>query len=229
MRMKALRAAFPYTVPIFAGFWFLGLAYGVMMGVNGFSVWYPLVMSVAIFSGSMEFVTAGMLLGRFMPLQSFVLALMINARHLFYGISMLERFRGIGRKRYYLIYGMCDETFSVNYTAHVPEGVDQGWFMSWVTLLNQAYWVSGAVLGGLFGPMIKFDTRGIDFCMTAMFVVIFMEQWMKDKSHFSAIAGGAVCVVCLLVFGPDGFIVPSMIGILLVLTFFRHFLERREA
>lgn len=229
MILKALRAAFPFTVPIFAGFWFIGLAYGVVMSVSGFSIWYPLVMSVVIFSGSMEFVTIGLLMGRFLPFDAFVLALMIGARHLFYGISMLGRYRSVGRKRWYLIYAMCDETFSVNYTANVPQGVDRGWFMTWVSLLNQSYWVTGVAVGALAGPHITIDMRGIDFAMTAMFVVIFMEQWMKDRNHLPAISGGAVCVVCLLVFGPDRFIVPSMIGILIVLSLLRPRLEERRA
>lgn len=137
---KAFAAAFPHTIPIFAGFWFLGLTYGIYMNVSGFDFWYPMVMSVTIFAGSMEFVTCDLLLGAFNPLQAFVMTLMINARHLFYGISMLDKFKGTGWKKFYLIFGMCDETFSINYTAKVPEGVDRGWFMLAVTLLNQFYW-----------------------------------------------------------------------------------------
>lgn len=227
--MAALRAAFPHTVPIFAGFWFLGLTYGVYMNVSGFSFLYPMFMSVLIFAGSMEFVAANLLLGAFNPLQAFLLTLMINARHLFYGISMLDRFRGTGFKKLYLIYGMCDETFSINYTAKVPENVDRGWFMFWVTLLNQFYWVSGAILGGVFGSFIRIDTTGLRFAMTAMFVVIFMEQWMKEKDHSSALLGFAVTGISLAVFGSENFIVPSMLLILGTLTLLRGPLERRLA
>ena len=133
---KAFAAAFPYTLPIFAGFWFLGMTYGIYMNVSGFSFWYPMLMSLTIFAGSIEFVTVHMLLGAFNPLQAFAMTLMINARHLFYGISMLDRFRGLGWKKFYLIFGMCDESFSINYTADIPEDVDRGWFMFSVTLLN---------------------------------------------------------------------------------------------
>lgn len=227
--MAALRAAFPHTVPIFAGFWFLGLTYGVYMNVSGFSFLYPMFMSVLIFAGSMEFVAANLLLGAFNPLQAFLLTLMINARHLFYGISMLDRFRGTGFKKLYLIYGMCDETFSINYTAKVPENVDRGWFMFWVTLLNQFYWVSGAILGGVFGSFIRIDTTGLGFAMTAMFVVIFMEHWMKEKDHSSALLGFAVTGISLAVFGSENFIVPSMLLILGTLTLLRGPLERRLA
>ena len=199
------------------------------MNVSGFSFLYPMFMSVLIFAGSMEFVAANLLLGAFNPLQAFLLTLMINARHLFYGISMLDRFRGTGFKKLYLIYGMCDETFSINYTAKVPENMDRGWFMFWVTLLNQFYWVSGAILGGVFGSFIRIDTTGLSFAMTAMFVVIFMEQWMKEKNHSSALLGFAVTGISLAVFGSENFIVPSMLLILGTLTLLRGPLERRLA
>lgn len=123
------------------------------MNVSGFSFLYPMLMSITIFAGSMEFITANMLLGSFNPVQAFLMTLMINARHLFYGISMLDRFRGTGLKKLYLIFGMCDETFSINYTAEIPSDVDRGWFMFFVTLLNHFYWFSGSTLGGIFDPL----------------------------------------------------------------------------
>jgi 4-azaleucine resistance transporter AzlC len=180
MKRKALKAAFPYTIPIFAGFWFLGLAYGIYMNVSGFSFVYPMVMSLIIFGGSLEFVAVEMLLSPFAPVQTLIMTLLIQARHLFYGISMLGKFKDMGWKKFYLIFGMCDETFSINYTAKIPDDVDKGWFMFFVTLLNHFYWVSGATIGGLVGSLIHFDTNGISFVMTAMFVVIFMGQWLKD-------------------------------------------------
>ena len=225
---KAFKAAFPYTIPIFAGFWFLGLTYGIYMNVSGFSFLYPMLMSITIFAGSMEFITANMLLGSFNPVQAFLMTLMINARHLFYGISMLDRFRGTGLKKLYLIFGMCDETFSINYTAQIPPDVDRGWFMFFVTLLNHFYWFSGSALGGIFGSFVHFDTEGLDFVMTAMFVVIFMEQWLKDKQHISALLGLGISVLCLLIFGADNFIIPSMAAMLLMLTGMRKPIERRE-
>ena len=225
---KAFKAAFPYTIPIFAGFWFLGLTYGIYMNVSGFSFLYPMLMSITIFAGSMEFITANMLLGSFNPVQAFLMTLMINARHLFYGISMLDRFRGTGLKKLYLIFGMCDETFSINYTAEIPSDVDRGWFMFFVTLLNHFYWFSGSALGGIFGSFIHFDTEGLDFVMTAMFVVIFMEQWLKDKQHISALLGLGISILCLLIFGADNFIIPSMAAMLLMLTGMRKPIERRE-
>ena len=143
------------------------------MNVSGFSFWYPMLMSLTIFAGSAEFVAANLLLGAFHPLQALVMTLMINARHLFYGISMLKRFRGTGWKKFYLIFGMCDESFSINYTAKIPEDIDRGWFMFSVTLFNHLYWFCGAMLGAVFGSLVRFNTEGLEFVMTAMFVVIF--------------------------------------------------------
>jgi 4-azaleucine resistance transporter AzlC len=228
MRKKALKAAFPYTIPIFAGFWFLGLAYGIYMNVSGFSFVYPMIMSLMIFGGSLEFVAVEMLLSPFAPVQVLVMTLLIQARHLFYGISMLDKFKDMGWKKFYLIFGMCDETFSINYTAQIPEDVDRGWFMFFVTLLNHFYWVSGATIGGLVGSLIHFNTDGISFVMTSMFIVIFMEQWMKEKRHMSAYIGLGAAALCLLIFGANSFMIPTMIMIIVLLAAFRRFLEKVE-
>lgn len=223
---KAFWCAFPYTIPIFAGFWFLGLTYGIYMNVSGFHFWYPMLMSLTIFAGSIEFVVVNMLLGAFDPLQAFVMTIMINARHLFYGISMLDKYKGTGYKKFYLIFGMCDESFSINYTVDIPEEVDRGWFMFFVTLFNHMYWFTGATLGGIFGSFIHFNTEGMDFVITAMFVVIFMEQWIKDKSHISAILGLVLSLLFRIVFDADNFIILAMIAILIMLTFIRKPLEK---
>lgn len=227
-KMKAFKAAFPHTIPICAGFSFLELAYGIYMNKMGFSFVYPMLMSLTIFAGSMEFITANLLVSVFDPLNAFLLAVMVNARHLFYGVSMLEKYRGTGKKKLYLIFGMCDESFSINCTADIPEGIDKGWFMFFVTLLNYAYWVSGATLGGILGSFINFNTKGIDFVMTALFVVIFLSQWDSQKDHLPAIIGVLASVACLLVFGMGNFIIPSMIAILISLTLSKKKLEKEE-
>lgn len=228
MRRKALKAAFPCTIPIMTGFIFLGAAYGIYMNASGFSFVYPLFMSMLIYGGSLEFVAVEMLLSPFAPLQVFIMALLIQARHLFYGLSMLDKFRGTGWKKFYLIYGMCDETFSVNYTADIPEDVDRGWFMFFVTLLNQFYWVASATTGGIIGSLLKINTDGISFVMTAMFVVIFMDQWLKEDQHLSSLIGLGVSLICLLIFGADSFMIPTMITIIVLLTVLRHRLEKEE-
>ena len=228
MRRKALKAAFPCTIPIMTGFIFLGTAYGIYMNASGFSFVYPLFMSMLIYGGSLEFVAVEMLLSPFAPLQVFIMALLIQARHLFYGLSMLDKFRGTGWKKFYLIYGMCDETFSVNYTADIPEDVYRVWFMFFVTLLNQFYWVASATTGGIIGSLLKINTDGISFVMTAMFVVIFMDQWLKEDQHLSSLIGLGVSLICLLIFGVDSFMIPTMITIVVLLTVLRHRLEREE-
>lgn len=228
IKTKALKAAFPHTIPIMTGFLFLGASYGIYMNVSGFEFWYPMITSMLIFAGSVEFVTVNLLLGAFNPLQAFLLALMINARHIFYGISMLDKYRGTGLKKFYLIYGMCDESFSVNYTAKIPEDVDKGWFMFFVNLLNQIYWVAGATIGGILGGVIAFNTNGIEFVMTAMFVVIFLEQWLKEKNHIPSILGLVISVVCLILFGADRFIIPSMAAMLIILTLLRKVLDKGD-
>ncbi|MCQ2513246.1 MAG: AzlC family ABC transporter permease [Lachnospiraceae bacterium] len=225
--MKAFKAAFPKTFPILAGFGFLGITYGIFMRVSGFSFVYPMLMSLLIFGGSLEFVAVSMLLSKFAPLQTLLMVLMIQARHLFYGISMLEKYKGTGWKKFYLIFGMCDESFSINYSADVPEGVDAGWFMFFVTALDQFYWVASATIGGLLGSLITFNTEGLDFTMTALFVVIFLEQWMKDKQHMTAYIGLGMSVICLIIFGADSFLVPTMACIVVGLTLLRKPIEKR--
>lgn len=220
---KAFIAAFPYTLPIFAGFLFLGVAYGIYMRSAGFSSLYPILMSITIFAGSMEFIAVNILLSSFDPLAAFILTLMVNARHLFYGISMLDRYKGTGIKKLYLIFGMCDESFSINCTTKIPDDIDKGWFMFFVTLLNHLYWILGATLGGVFGSFITFSTEGLDFVMTSLFVVIFLEQWFKEDNHFSALIGIGLSLCCLILFGGKNFIIPAMISILVCLTIKRNF------
>jgi 4-azaleucine resistance transporter AzlC len=225
MKRKAFKAAFPHTIPILTGFCFLGLSYGIYMNANGFSFIYPMLMSMLIFGGSLEFVAVEMLLSPFAPIQVFFMALMIQARHLFYGLSMLSNFKGMGWKKFYLIFGMCDETFSINCSVDIPEDVDKGWFMFFVTLLNQIYWCVSATLGGIIGSYLPIDTSGISFVMTAMFVVIFLEQWLKEKNHFSSCLGVLASVICLMIFGADYFMLPTMAAIILVLTLSKKKLE----
>lgn len=212
MKRKAFKTALPYTLPICVGFLFLGMSYGFLMKSKGFSFVYPMLMSLFIFAGSMEFVTVNLLLSAFNPLHALFLALMVNARHLFYGISMLTKYQNVGIKKLYLIYGMCDESFSIN-CAVSPDGVDRGWFMFFVTLLNHIYWVVGATAGALLGYVIHFDTTGIEFVMTALFVIMFINQWEEKTQHRSALTGLLCSLICLLIFGSDSFILPAMASI----------------
>ena len=218
MKIKAFKAALPYTIPICIGFLLLGMSYGFLMRSKGFSFLYPMFMSFFIFAGSMEFVTVNLLLSAFDPVHAFFLTLMVNARHLFYGISMLEKYKNVGWKKPYLIFGMCDESFTINFTVTPPQDVDKGWFMFFVTLLNQIYWVSGATLGALLGYILHFDTTGIEFVMTALFVVMFIDQWQETKNRRSALTGLGCSFLCLLLFGAEDFIIPAMVLIILCFT-----------
>lgn len=225
MKLKALKTAFPHTLPICIGFLFLAISYGFLMRSKGFSFIYPMLMSMLIFAGSMEFVTINLLLLPFNPITAFLLTLMVNARHIFYGISMLDRYKNCGIKKYYLIFGMCDESFSINSSVTVPSDVDVGWFMFWVTFLNHIYWVAGAVLGGLLGYIIHFDTTGIEFVMTALFVVMFINQWEESKHHLPAMIGISCSLLCLIVFNQN-FMIPAMLMIVISFALKRNSLEK---
>ena len=228
MKKKAFRAALPYSLPICIGFLFIAMSYGFLMRSRGFSVFYPMAMSAFIFAGSMEFVAVELLVSAYAPLHAFLLTLMVNARHLFYGISMLEKYKGMGWKKPYLIFGMCDESFTVNCTVTPPDDVDRGWFMFFVNLLNQIYWVSAATAGALLGYVVQFDTTGIDFVMTALFVVMFLNQWEEAKDHRPALVGLICSAVCLLIFRSSNFIVPSMIFIIVCFTAERKLSKKPE-
>ena len=226
---SAFRAAFPLTIPVMAGYLFLGMTYGILMVTSGFPGYYPILTAVIVYTGSMEFLLVSILLSPYHPMACFLTALMVGARHLFYGISMLDRYKGTGWKKFYLIYTTSDETFAVNYSAAIPEGIDRGWFYFQVSLLDQIYWVTGAALGALSGSQITFNTRGLDFVMTAMFVVIFLNQWEKEKQHISALIGILVPLVCLVVFGSGSFLLPAMACILVLLLALRKPIEKAEA
>lgn len=224
---RAAYVAFPHSLPILAGYGFLGLAYGICMSVNGLSPWYTFFMCWLVYGGSTQIVAVSLLTAAFDPLNAFIITFVLCARHLFYGISMLEKYKNLGIKKLYMIFGMVDETFAINYSAEPPQDVDRGWFMFFVTLFNQVYWVIGSTLGAVLGTLIKFSTEGIEFVMTSMFVVIFMDQWKKDKNHLSAFLGLGISAICLIIFGADNFIIPSMIGIFLSLAVSKGYLEKK--
>lgn len=224
---EAVKAAFPHTLPVMAGYLFLGTSYGTLMASRGFSFVYPLCTSLFVFAGAMEFALAGLLVGAFAPIEAMLLALMINARHIFYGISMLDKYRGLGAKRAYLIFALTDETFSVNYSAEPPSGVSRGDFYFFVSLLNHLYWALGATFGGIFGGIIPVNVKGIDFAMTALFVVILLEQILAGRKNLPSVIIGVGCsLLSLLVFGASDFIIPAMIFMLLALAVFSKQISR---
>ncbi|AGA69888.1 putative branched-chain amino acid permease (azaleucine resistance) [Desulfitobacterium dichloroeliminans LMG P-21439] len=224
-KIKAFKVAFPYTLPVMTGYLFLGMAFGILLNSKGYHFGWAILMSVFIYAGSMQYVAINLLTIAFNPLNAFIMTLMVNARHLFYGLSLLGKFGESGRKKPYLMFGLTDETFSILCASNPPPGVDRGWFMFFITVLNHSYWIIACALGGILGSLVSFNTRGIDFVMTALFVVIFLEQWKSQKQHAPALIGIGASVLSLLVFGPANFIIPSMILIILVFTLLRRPLE----
>lgn len=221
-KTKALKAAFPHTIPVFTGFTFLGAAYGILMNSKGYGVGWAALMSLMVFAGSAQYVAITFLTSVFDPLHALIITLVVNARHLFYGISMLDKYRGTGRFKAYLIFGLCDETFSIACSTEPPEGINRNWFMFFITLLNHSYWVTGTIIGSFLGSVVSFNTKGLDFVLTALFVVIFISQWKNHKDHKPAIIGVFCSVICLIIFGRNNFIIPSMIAILALLTILRN-------
>ena len=219
---KALKAAFPHTIPVLTGFTFLGIAYGILMNSKGYGVGWTVLFSLLAFAGSAQYPAITFLTSVFNPIPALLLSLMINARHLFYGVSMLEKYRDTGRFKPYLIFGLCDETFSIISTTNVPDDVNRNLFWFFITLLNHSYWVLGSALGGLVGYIISFNTKGLDFVLTALFVAIFIGQWENKNNRKPAAIGVACSISCLFVFGQGNFIIPSMIAILAVLTIFQN-------
>ncbi|MCM8711736.1 AzlC family ABC transporter permease [Clostridium sp. SYSU_GA19001] len=217
----ALKAAFPHTIPVFTGFTFLGIAYGILMSSKGYGVHWIVLMSLMAFAGSAQYVAITFLTSAFNPVYALLVTLMINARHIFYGISLLEKYKDAGKFKPYLIFGLCDETFSIICSAEPPKDVNRKWFNFFITLLDHSYWVLGSALGGIVGYIISFNTKGLDFVLTALFVVIFVEQWKSQKNHKPAVIGVLCSIICLLVFGQSNFIIPSMLSILAVLIISR--------
>ncbi len=217
-RMAEFRYALPRTIPVMVGYLFLGAAYGILMNVNGYGIGWTFAISVLVFAGSLQYLGVTMLAGLVHPLAALMMSLMLNARHLFYGISMLGKYGEVRKGKPYLIFGLTDETFSVVCHDTAPKNLDQDKVYFWITLLDQFYWVLGSVLGAIAGSFITFDTTGLDFALTALFVVIFVDQWKQKEGHVPAVTGVLASVLCLIIWGASSFIIPAMILILAILT-----------
>jgi 4-azaleucine resistance transporter AzlC len=195
----------------------LGLAYGVLMQLNGYGAIWSVLMSMVAFCGSMQYAAIALLTSAFNPLQALLLSLTVNARHLFYGLSMLEKYRGLGKTRLFLIFTLSDETFSISSSISPPVSINRKYFYFWISFLDYAYWSFGTLLGALLGKLITFNTTGLEFVLTALFVVLFLDQ-IKTKINFASGFIGIMCTIgCLLLFGPEQFVIPSMVIILFVL------------
>ena len=210
------------------GYLFLGIAFGVLLSSKGYGVGWAVLMSSIIYAGSMQFVAVGLIVSPFNLGAAFLMTLMVNARHIFYGLSLLEKFKISEKLKPYMIFSLTDETFSLHCAIDAPEGVDRKWFMFFISLLDQFYWIIGGVIGTIAGTLINFNSKGIDFAMTAIFIAIFVEQWEKSKNHLPAILGVVLSLISLFIFQNSGFIICSMFLILAFLTLFRKQLDKKE-
>lgn len=229
MNRKTLQHSFLATLPVMAGYLVLGMGFGILLYDKGYDFWWAIFMSVGIYAGSMQYVGIELMAAGSGLLPAALMTLMVNARHLFYGVSMVDKYRDMGKAKPYLIYSLTDETYSLVCDAVLPEGVDRKGYYVLVSLLNQGYWVLGSFLGGILGSALTINTAGLDFAMTALFVVIAVEQWEKAKTHVPAILGFGVSGVCLPLFGPSNFLIPAMLGISVLLLVLRPMVEKKEA
>ncbi len=217
MNRQTAKKAFLSTLPVMAGYGVLSIGFGILLNTKGYGIGWALAMSIFIFAGSMQYLAVDLLTGGASLITTAVTTFMVNARHLFYGISMIDKYRNTGWRKPYLIFALTDETYSLN-CGDVPEGVDnpkEYYFL--VSLFNHSYWVIGTAIGSLLGNIIPFNTEGIDFALTALFVTIFVEQWLSTQNHFPAITGVVSAVLCLFIFGKDDFLIPTMIMIATIL------------
>lgn len=227
---KAFVQAFPKTLPVMAGYIVLGFGFGLLLQSKGYNFLWAVLMSLTIYGGSMQYVAVDLLSGGAGLLTAAIMTIMIQARHLFYGLSMLLKYKSVGRAKPYLIFALTDETYSLVCTEEVPEGINKGIYYFLISALNQCYWVIGSALGGIFGQMVSINTKGVEFSMTALFVVILTDNLLKKDNRIPAICGVGISLVCLFIFGAGNFLIPSMIGIAIVLMLLRPVLGRgREA
>lgn len=224
---KAFRYAFPYSLPIMAGYGILGFGFGLLLESKGYNVLWALIMSVFIYAGSMQYVAIDLLASGAGLIATAIMTFMVNARHLFYGLSMIVRYRDIGKAKPYIIFGLTDECYSVVSHVDVPEDIDKKYFYFIFTLLNHLYWITGSVLGSLFGALVPINTKGVDFSMTALFVVIVVDNLMKKGNRLTSFIGIGCSAICLLIFGADNFLIPSMIAIAILLIMLQPLLNKQ--
>ena len=225
LKKSALRAAFLDTIPVMAGYVFLGFGFGILLCQSGYGVLWAFAMSLFIYAGSMQYLAVSLLTGGAGLLTAALTTFVVNARHLFYGISMVDAYKGAGRKKPYMIFALTGETYSLVVQNQVPEGISRHGYCFLVSVFDHIYWVAGTVLGSLTGALLPINYEGIEFALTALFVTIFVEQWLSTKDHGPALVGLASTAVCLLIFGKDIFLIPSMASIAAILIF----MGRRKA
>lgn len=225
---EILKYAFVQTLPVLFGYLFMGIAFGILLEEAGYNFFWALFISLTVYSGSMQFVLIGMLGGGMGIISMIVLTFSVQCRHIFYGISFIEKFKAMGKRGWYMIFSLTDETYSLLCGMKIPEELDRKKVFFTVAVLDQSYWVIGCTLGGIMGSLIGFDTTGIDFAMTALFVVIFIEQWYSYQSHLPALVGIVCGVASLVIFGAGAFILPALIASVCLLLVFKNSIKQGE-
>lgn len=226
---KALKSAFPCTIPVLVGYLFIGIAFGVMFQEKGYHFGWAILMSLLVYAGSGQYVAVNFFAPGVSLIHVIFLEFMVNIRHVFYGLSLLKRFDNMGKKKLYMIFSLTDETYSLYFSANAPQGVDEKKFLFSIAIMDQLYWIAGSAIGALAGQLLPFSGEGIDFAMTALFLVIFTEQWLGAKQHFPAVTGVVCSVVCLLIFGADRFVLPAMICIAVLLLAGKQYHPKKKA
>ena len=229
MTRTTLKRAFRDSLPILAGYLALGMGFGVMLQSKGYSFWWAILMSCTMFAGSGQYAGVDFLASGASILTTAVMTFIINARNFFYGFSLLDKYKGAGILKPYMIFGLTDETYSIVCSAQLDENINPKKYYFFLTALNHSYWITGCTLGAVLGEFLPFDSKGIDFAMTALFIVIMVEQWMSTKEHLPALLGIATTVLCLVIFGADMFIIPSMVLIASELLLFRKKLDKTDS
>lgn len=221
MKMQTIKWAFYKSIPVMAGYVFLGIGFGILIRNAGYGLLAAAAMSIFIYAGSMQYVGVSLITGGASVLTTAITTIMVNARHLFYSISMIGRYKDAGKYKPYMIFALTDETYSLLCDGSIPDGVEPELYRFLVSLFNHCYWVAGSVIGNLLGTVLPFSTAGIEFSMTALFVASFTEQWLTSRDHVPALTGLLGTLLCLVVFGRDRFLIPAMLLITLVLTLLR--------
>ena len=225
-KKSAISAAFPHTIPVLTGYVFMGIAFGILLSSKGYSPIWATLMGLIFYAGSAQFIAVGLMASGFEPLSAFLVILAVNARHIFYGISLLERFKVYGKAKYYMIFALTDETFALHYSTHPPAGMNEEKFYLAISALDQLYWVVGCTLGAVIGRALPINTEGIDFVMTALFITIFLDQWKQKQNRTPALIGLGTSMVCRIVFGSDAFITACMAILVIVFAVFKKPVER---
>ena len=218
MKKKALKTVFLDTVPVLTGYLFLGAGFGILLSESGYGVWWALAMSVFVFAGSGQYLAVSLLSGGASLLSAAIATLLVNARHLFYGLSLLDDYKKAGKRKYYMIFGLTDETYSLVTQNEPPEGMSRRGYCFAVTAFDHLYWIVGCVLGSVAGTYLPISFEGVEFVLTALFVTMFVEQWLTHKNHLPAIIGVVCTVACLALFGTEIFLIPSMALMAVLLT-----------